>query len=85
MADPRASRSGARERLNRLIDASGEYLAHRKGMLPLLGLALIVLNGLVGLVAAALGWDDFFFVRQMCLLQMGVLLAVLGVLLAWAL
>ncbi|NPA31915.1 MAG: hypothetical protein GXO37_07960 [Chloroflexi bacterium] len=84
MPDPYSS-SGLRDRLNRLIDASGEYLAQRKGLLPLLGLALIVLNGLLGLLAAALGWDDFFFIRQMCLLQIGVVLAVLGILLAWAL
>ncbi len=80
-----AASSGSRDRLNRLIDASGEYLAHRKGLLPLLGLALIVLNGLLGLLAAALGWDDFFLVRQMCLLQIGVVVAIFGILLAWAL
>ncbi len=71
--------------LNRFIDQTGEYLAHRKGMLPLIGLALIVLNGVLGLLAGLLGWGDFFFFRQMCLLQIGVALAVLGILLAWAL
>ncbi len=84
MADLR-SPSGPRDRLNRFIDRTGDYLAHRKGMLPLLGLAFIVLNGLLGLLAAAVGLDDWFFIRQMCLLQIGVVLALLGILLAWAL
>ncbi len=85
MMSRRSSRTNARDRLNQLIDATGEYLAQRKGMLPLLGLTLILLNGLLGLTAALLGWDDFFFVRQMCLFQIGVVLALLGILLAWAL
>lgn len=85
MAPLRASHSSSRDRFNRWIDAAGDYLARHKGMLPLLGVALIVLNGLIGLAAAVLGWDDFLVFRQMCLLQIGVVLAVLGILLAWAL
>ena len=68
-----------RQSLNRLLDKTSEFFADRKGLLPLLGLVFVALNFVLGLVGA--GWiseSDLF-------LHLGVGLAILGFLLAWAL
>jgi hypothetical protein len=63
--------------MSRLLDAAGRYLADRKGLLPLIGLFLVVCNFLLRLLAPAawLGSTDL-------LLHTGVVLAILGFLLA---
>jgi hypothetical protein len=63
--------------MSRVLDAIAQYLAHRKGLLPLLGLFLVVCNLLLRILApqAWLSATDL-------LLHMGVLLAILGFLLA---
>ena len=33
-----------RDQLNQLLDKLSDFLAHRKGLLPLLGLGLVILN-----------------------------------------
>lgn len=61
------------------LDRVSELFAHRKGLLPLLGLLLVALNFVFRLVPA--GWlstSDLF-------LHLGVILAILGFMLAWAL
>ena len=65
--------------LSTLIDRLSEFFAHRKGLLPLIGLALIVLNLIFQVVPA--GWlsqSNFF-------LHLGLILAILGFMLARAL
>jgi hypothetical protein len=66
--------------MSRLLDAISQYLAHRKGLLPLLGLLLVLCNLLLRILApqAWLSATDL-------LLHMGVLVAILGFLLARAL
>jgi hypothetical protein len=66
--------------MSRLLDAIGQYLAHRKGLLPLLGLLLVMCNLLLRILApqAWLSATDL-------LLHVGILLAILGFLLARAL
>ena len=64
---------------NRLLDKLSEYLAHRKGLLPLLGALLVLLN--FGLQFLPLGW----LASSDLLLHLGVIVAILGFLLAWAL
>lgn len=66
--------------LNRFLDLVAEYFAHRKGLLPLVGLALIVLNFLV-VVAFPTAW----LARTNFFLHLGLISAILGILLAWAL
>jgi len=58
----------------------GQYLAHRKGLLPLLGMFLVLCNLLLRILApqAWLSATDL-------LLHVGVLVAILGFLLARAL
>lgn len=69
-----------RARFNRMLDAMSEYLAGRRGLLPLLGVLLVLLNILVTLVSPQ-GW----WAQSDLLLQIGVVIAILGILLAWAL
>ena len=62
------------------LDRASEFLAHRKGFLPLVGILLIVLNFILSFFPE-LGWistSDFF-------LHLGVILTIFGFLLAQAL
>ena len=65
--------------LNKLLDALSNYIATHKGVLPLLGILLVVLDQIVQFLP--LGW----FSSSGLLLHLGVVLAILGFLLAWAL
>ncbi len=68
------------DKFNAFLDTVSEFLAHRKGMLPLIGMALVLLN-LLFRVAAGNSWlaaTDLF-------LHLGIIVAVLGIMLAWAL
>jgi hypothetical protein len=65
---------------SRFLDRASEFLAHRKGLLPLVGMLLIFLNFIL-VFFPGLGWiaDSNF------LLHLGVIIAILGFLLAQAL
>jgi hypothetical protein len=63
--------------MTRLIESLGHYLAHRKGLLPLLGCALVITNFILGLIAP-LTWLS----ERAVFLHLGVIVAVLGLLLA---
>jgi hypothetical protein len=67
-------------RFNDILDSISEFLAHRKGLLPMLGVLLVIINGIVQYFPGQ-GW----MVEGNLLLHVGVVLAVLGILLAWAL
>ena len=68
------------QRFSRFLDNASEFLAGRKGLLPLLGMAFVILN-LVVTLAAPQGWlaDSNLF------LHLGVIFAILGMMVAWAL
>ena len=66
--------------MSRLFDWLSEFLAHRKGLLPLIGMVLIVAN-LVLQFALPPGW----LVSTNLLLHLGLLIAILGLMIAWAL
>jgi hypothetical protein len=68
------------QRFNLFLDVMSDYLASRKGLLPALGIVLIIANGILQFVAAE-GW----LAGTNLLLHLGVILAILGFLLAWAL
>ena len=65
--------------LNKTIDRLSEYLAPRKGLLPLVGIFLIMVNFVLQFLPV--GW-----LRQSNLfLHLGLVIAILGLMLAWAL
>lgn len=68
------------QRFNLLLDWMSEFLAHRKGLLPMLGILLILVNAILQFTAAS-GW----LVETDLLLHLGVITAIIGILLAWAL
>ncbi len=65
---------------SKFLDRLSEYLAHRKGLLPLIGLLFILLNLILQFLLPP-GWvrDSHLF------LHIGVILAIFGLMLAWAL
>jgi hypothetical protein len=66
-------------KLNQLLDVLSNYFAHRKGLLPLLGIGLVLMNFIFQFLP--LGW----FSESNLLLHLGIILAVFGLILAWAL
>ncbi|GAB4535715.1 MAG: hypothetical protein Fur0018_26160 [Anaerolineales bacterium] len=68
------------EKFNLFLDKVSEFLAHRKGLLPLIGAVLVLLNLLVVLAAGG-SW----LASSNLLLHLGIVVAILGFMLAWAL
>ena len=66
--------------LSKLLDRISEFLAHRKGLLPLLGLLLILANLVLQFILPP-GWLR----DSNLLLHIGLISAILGLMLAWAL
>ena len=66
--------------ISQWLDVLSEYIANRKGLLPLLGIALVILNLILSF------FPGMGFVSESDLfLHLGVIVAILGILLAWAL
>ena len=67
--------------ISKLLDWFSEFLAHRKGLLPLIGIVLIIANLIL----------QFFFpfghwlTGSNLFLHLGVVIAIFGLMLAWAL
>jgi hypothetical protein len=61
------------------VDRLSEFFAQRKGLLPLVGMCLILVNLILQFFP--LGWLN----SSNLLLHLGVLFAILGFMLAWAL
>ena len=66
--------------MSKMFDALSEFLARRKGLLPLIGLALILTNLLFQFILPP-GW----LVSTNLLLHVGLIVAILGLMVAWAL
>jgi len=67
------------DRINRLLDKLSEFLAHRKGLIPIIGLVLVGISLVFQFFPGSwLGESDL-------LLHLGVIVAIIGFLLAWAL
>lgn len=62
--------------LSRFLDWFSEFYAHRKGLLPLVGILLVILNFILQLFPT--GWIG----QTNLLLHLGVVLAISGFLLA---
>jgi len=68
------------DQLSRLIDWLSEKLATRKGLIPFIGLLLIVINFILRLVAPG----TWLVTTDLCL-HLGLVVAIFGLMLAWAL
>ena len=66
--------------LSRLIDRASDYFARRKGLLPVIGMVLVVINFFLPFLFG-LNWVT----GSNLLLHLGVLIAIFGMMLAWAL
>mgnify|MGYP001225597799 CR=1 FL=1 len=66
--------------LSKLVDDASNYFAHRKGLLPFTGILLVILNFILSLVLGpnVITESDLF-------LHLGVIIAIFGLMLAWAL
>jgi hypothetical protein len=67
------------EKLSIFIDRVSEFFARRKGLLPLIGIALVALNFIFQLFPA--GW----LAQTNCFLHLGILLGFIGFMIARAL
>jgi hypothetical protein len=66
--------------ISKLLDLLSEFLAHRKGLLPLIGLILILCNLTIQFILPP-GW----LVTSNLFLHIGLIIAIFGLMLAWAL
>jgi hypothetical protein len=66
--------------MSKLFDQLSEFLARRKGLLPLIGLALVIANLLLQFLLPP-GW----LISTNLLLHLGIVVAILGFMIAWAL
>ena len=68
------------KRLSKLVDRASDFFAHRKGLLPLLGILLVIVNYvlpfLIGLNVVT---------QSNLFLHLGVIVAIFGIMLAAAL
>ena len=67
--------------LSKLVDNASNYFAHRKGLLPLIGIVLIVINYILLLIFGTAS----FVIASNLFLHLGVIVAIFGLMLAWAL
>jgi hypothetical protein len=65
--------------LNKMLDKISDYLSIRKGLLPLIGMLLIIANFILQFFV--LGW----FTQSNLLLHLGLLVAIFGMMMAWIL
>lgn len=66
--------------ISKLFDWLSNFLAHRKGLLPLSGIALVIFNYL-------LQWLIYphWLAASNLFLHLGIVIAIFGLMLAWAL
>jgi hypothetical protein len=69
-----------RNLVNRILDAAGEYFAQRKGLLPSVGILLVLINAVLQFIPGG-----GIAAETNILLHLGVILAIFGIMLAWAL
>jgi hypothetical protein len=67
-------------RFNKFLDQASNFLAVRKGLLPFLGILLVLFNAVLQFLPSS-GW----LAETNLLLHLGIIVALLGILLAWAL
>jgi hypothetical protein len=68
------------QRISQVLDIFSEFLARRKGLLPIIGILFIVIN-LILQFFPGVGW----LVQSNLFLHVGLILSLIGFMLAWAL
>jgi len=68
------------KRLSKLVDRASDYFAHRKGLLPLLGILLVIINYILPFL---IGLN--IVTQSNLFLHLGVVVAIFGIMLAAAL
>ena len=66
--------------LSTLIDNASNFFAHRKGLLPLIGIVLIIINYILPFI-----FGLNLITGSNLFLHLGVIIAIFGFMLAWAL
>jgi hypothetical protein len=67
--------------LSKLVDNASNFFAHRKGLLPMIGIVLVVINYILPFF-----FTPYTFVTGTNLfLHLGIIVAIFGFMLAWAL
>jgi hypothetical protein len=66
--------------LSRLVDNASNYFAHRKGLLPLIGIMLVIINYVLPFI-----FGLNLITGSNLFLHLGVIVAIFGLMLAWAL
>lgn len=66
--------------LSKLIDNASNYFAHRKGLLPMIGIVLVIVNFILPFI-----FDVNMITGTNLFLHLGVIIAIFGFMLAWAL
>jgi hypothetical protein len=68
------------QKINSFLDVTSDFLAGRKGLIPLIGMILILINAVLQFYPGA-----GMLVETNLLLHLGTIIAILGFMLAWAL
>ncbi len=66
-------------KLSQMIDTLSDFFAHRKGLIPMIGILLVIVNFALQL------FTQNWLVSTNLFLHLGVILAIFGFMLAWAL
>ncbi len=66
--------------MSKLLDFMSEFLAHRKGLLPIIGIVLIVINLIIQFIM-----PGSFLAASNLFLHVGLIVAIFGLMLSWAL
>jgi len=66
--------------MSKFLDHASEFLAHRKGLLPIIGLLLILINLLIQFI-----FPGSFLATTNLFLHIGLVIAIFGLMLSWAL
>jgi hypothetical protein len=66
--------------LSKFIDNASDFLAPRKGLLPLVGIGLIILNFVLVSI-----FPSGFLIETNLFLHLGLIVALIGQMLAWVL
>jgi hypothetical protein len=70
--------------LSDLVDRASEYFAHRKGLLPTIGLIFILINFGINVLAFITPVPEWLLFTNL-FLHLGIFIAIFGLMLAWAL